>query len=166
MGGESQTKLKKTRKEWFSELSLQPGQAKSEADLYCKNSWQQGSRGIHSQAGRTPGTSSRSPGTWEPFGVDHWMKFQFTSQCLQNLICLPGTDSTSTDKIFLNSVFFKMFCSSNRDVPGGLVSKEVYVSPLKEGITKKALKYFLQRLQFHLAVYLLTEITHFRKNFV
>lgn len=49
MGGESQTKLKKTRKEWFSELSLQPGQAKSEADLYCKTA---DSRGLEAFTAR------------------------------------------------------------------------------------------------------------------
>lgn len=70
------------------------------------------------------------------------MKFQFTYQYLQNLIFLPGTDSTSIDKIFLNSVLLKMFFTSNSDVPGGLVSKIVYASPLKQAVTKKALKYF------------------------
>lgn len=35
-----------------------------------------------------------------------------------------------------------MFFNSNSDVPGGLVSKIVYASPLKQATTKKALKYF------------------------
>lgn len=42
-----------------------------------------------------------------------------------------------------------MFLPSNSDVPGGLISKMAYASLLKEGITKKALKYFKQWLWFN-----------------
>lgn len=35
-----------------------------------------------------------------------------------------------------------MFLPSNSDVPGELVPKMAYASPLKEGVTKKALKDF------------------------
>jgi len=57
------------------------------------------------------------------------------------LTSLPRTYRTSTDKVFLKSMFLKMFFPHNSDVFGGLASEMAYASVVKQGITKKAFKF-------------------------